>query len=100
HTRSKRDWSSDVCSSDLSRRRSLPCGQFRSGCSSQVAHLAQPGAGESQVIVAVSTEVSDPGGSGVRGQKCRQGQGAGECVLVDEIGRGACREGGGRGRGG
>src|SRR5699024_11351581 len=26
HTRSKRDWSSDVCSSDLSAPRSTPCG--------------------------------------------------------------------------
>src|SRR5699024_11730199 len=82
HTRSKRDWSSDVCSSDLGQKAHGPV---------QAAHLA--GAG---------VEGKCTGGNKVLGGKARPGQllpvksKFGFTVhveqVVHEIGRASCRE--------
>src|SRR5690349_22459527 len=84
HTRSLRDWSSDVCSSDLCRER----GRARARGGRAGEHSRGRGGARDRVT-------GDGGGGGVRGGEARAGGGGGGGDRRGgrgEIGRASCRE--------
>src|SRR5690606_40307666 len=85
HTRFSRDWSSDVCSSDLT--------SASTSNEQHAAHAARPAAytpASAGERIPARTEGESPGGStaGLESGYIRAARGAGQ------IGRAACREGG------
>src|SRR5699024_11323092 len=73
HTRSKRDWSSDVCSSDLPRRAGSVCGQQ----SATAQHRLRPWVATPELPVRLHLRAARP---------------AGQQRAAEEIGRASCRE--------
>src|SRR5699024_11842140 len=93
HTRSKRDWSSDVCSSDLGFLAGLLAGvRVAFLCDLEVHEPVE----DLQPGVALEDGLPQVGG----GRAVRVGRVAGVVAVAAEIGRAACREGGWERRGG
>src|SRR5207249_9458839 len=90
HTRSKRDWSSDVCSSDL----------LHGGVAVDERLRNRPGVAEQggELVVAGGERVREPGEPGERGAdalRCvrqRRRQRVEALRQLGEIGRASCRE--------
>src|SRR5699024_11805994 len=96
HTRSKRDWSSDVCSSDLAGL-GLNDGQGGHGAAAVLLGQAAGPLQQAGVEVEHVAGVGLPAGGALE----QQGQGAvGHRVLAEKIGRASCRERGAWGGGG
>src|SRR5690606_39817853 len=88
HTRFSRDWSSDVCSSDLSRASTSGAAGSRGGALTRGGSQEAPEGGAAAALAA-GGETGDDAvarGDGVAGD-------LGDAAVGDEIGRASCREG-------
>src|SRR5207247_3359619 len=94
HTRSTRDWSSDVCSSDLK----LPAPQ--PAMERQIQNAVDAGDGDYEIRLLRQKMALEPDNLEVRLALAKRYESVGSPELALEIGRASCRErGGGTGGG-